>query len=61
MAQFQEIPDAQIFAFPVPSIPGVGLVGGFDMQLQDRSGDITGLPAPLTRSSRRRTRPRSRA
>ncbi len=44
MAQFQEIPDAQIFAFPVPSIPGVGLVGGFDMQLQDRSGgDITGL------------------
>ena len=38
MARFHQIPDAQIFAFPVPSIPGVGLVGGFDMQLQDRSG-----------------------
>jgi len=38
MGRFQQIPDAQIFAFPVPSIPGVGLVGGFDMQLQDRAG-----------------------
>ncbi|MBK8978271.1 MAG: efflux RND transporter permease subunit [Planctomycetes bacterium] len=29
---------AQIVAFPVPSIPGVGLVSGFDMQVQDRGG-----------------------
>jgi len=32
------IKEAEVFGFPVPSIPGVGLVGGFDMQLQDRSG-----------------------
>ncbi|MCA8965258.1 MAG: multidrug efflux RND transporter permease subunit [Planctomycetes bacterium] len=39
MGRFREIPDARIFAFPVPSIPGVGLVSGFDMQLQDRGGN----------------------
>lgn len=38
MERFRAYPEAQILAFPVPSIPGVGLVGGFDMQLQDRSG-----------------------
>jgi len=32
------IEEASVFAFPVPSIPGVGLAGGFDMQLQDRIG-----------------------
>ena len=32
------IEEARVFAFPVPSIPGVGIAGGFDLQLQDRSG-----------------------
>jgi multidrug efflux pump len=31
-------PDAQVFAFGPPSIPGVGNAGGFDVMLQDRSG-----------------------
>ncbi len=39
MRRFRGIPEARTFAFPVPSIPGVGLVGGFDMQLQDRAGN----------------------
>jgi len=38
MGRFRQIPEARILAFPTPSIPGVGLVGGFDMQLQDRGG-----------------------
>ncbi len=32
------LPEAQVFAFGPPSIPGVGNAGGFDMMLQDRSG-----------------------
>ena len=32
------IEEARVFAFPVPSIPGVGFAGGFDLQLQDRAG-----------------------
>ena len=33
-----QIEEARVYAFPVPSIPGVGFAGGFDLQLQDRSG-----------------------
>ncbi|MEM9378532.1 MAG: multidrug efflux RND transporter permease subunit [Planctomycetota bacterium] len=36
--RLRAMPQTRAFAFPVPSIPGVGLVGGFDMQLQDRGG-----------------------
>ncbi len=36
--QFAAIEEANVVAFPVPSIPGVGLVSGFDMQVQDRGG-----------------------
>jgi len=35
---FMQVPQAQCFAFPVPSLPGVGLSGGFTMMLQDRGG-----------------------
>ena len=38
LGRFYGIPEAQIFAFEVPPIPGVGLVSGFDMQVQDRGG-----------------------
>lgn len=32
------IQEAMVFAFETPPVPGVGLVGGFDMQVQDRGG-----------------------
>ncbi|MEO3427352.1 multidrug efflux RND transporter permease subunit [Pelagibius sp. CAU 1746] len=35
---FRQIQEAIIFAFPPPSIPGLGVAGGFQMQLQDRGG-----------------------
>lgn len=36
--EFAGIQDAIIFAFPPPAIPGLGVAGGFQMQLQDRGG-----------------------
>jgi hydrophobe/amphiphile efflux-1 (HAE1) family protein len=36
--EFFTIPDARIFAFGPPPLPGYGNVSGFSMQLQDRSG-----------------------
>ena len=38
-SQFAQIPDAQVIAFNPPSIQGVGSVGGFQYELQDR-GDV---------------------
>lgn len=35
---FAEIQEAIVFAFPPPAIPGLGVSGGFQMQLQDRGG-----------------------
>jgi HAE1 family hydrophobic/amphiphilic exporter-1 len=35
--QFYQIEEAIIFAFPPPAIPGLGVSGGFQMQLQDRA------------------------
>jgi HAE1 family hydrophobic/amphiphilic exporter-1 len=32
------LPDAQAFAFPPPAIPGIGQAGGFDLMVQDKSG-----------------------
>lgn len=37
-AQFAQIPEANIFAFPPPAIRGLGVRSGFQMQIQDRSG-----------------------
>ncbi len=36
--QLHGMPQATVFAFGPPSIPGVGNAGGFDVMLQDRSG-----------------------
>ncbi len=36
--QFQAIQEAIVFAFPPPAISGLGVVGGFQFQLQDRTG-----------------------
>jgi HAE1 family hydrophobic/amphiphilic exporter-1 len=36
--QFSQIQEATIFSFPPPAIPGLGVAGGFQMQLQDRGG-----------------------
>jgi len=32
------LPEAQVFAFPPPAIPGVGQAGGVDVFIQDRAG-----------------------
>jgi hydrophobe/amphiphile efflux-1 (HAE1) family protein len=37
--QFFQIQEAIVFAFPPPAIPGLGVAGGFQMQLEDR-GDV---------------------
>ena len=34
--QFFQIQEAIVFAFPPPAIPGLGVAGGFQMQLEDR-------------------------
>ena len=36
--KFFMLQDGQAFAFPMPSLPGVGMSGGLVMQLQDRGG-----------------------
>jgi HAE1 family hydrophobic/amphiphilic exporter-1 len=36
--QFFQIQEAIVFAFPPPAIPGLGVAGGFQMQLEDRGG-----------------------
>jgi HAE1 family hydrophobic/amphiphilic exporter-1 len=40
---YQHIPEAQIFAFNPPAINGVGSIGGFQFELEDRNN--VGLPA----------------
>ena len=44
-----KLPEAQAFAFPPPSIPGIGTAGGFTFMLEDRSGsqDISYLTRNL--------------
>ncbi len=56
--EVQSIREAMIFAFPPPAIKGLGVAGGFQMQLEDR-GDV-GLaraPAGRRRDGPRRQRP----
>lgn len=36
--QFMQIQEAIVFAFAPPAIPGLGVSGGFQMQLQDKAG-----------------------
>jgi HAE1 family hydrophobic/amphiphilic exporter-1 len=36
--EFSKLSEAQVSAFPPPSIPGIGTSGGFTMMLEDRSG-----------------------
>jgi len=38
MRQFRGIPEAQVFAFGPPSLPGYGSASGFTFMLQDRAG-----------------------
>jgi HAE1 family hydrophobic/amphiphilic exporter-1 len=37
-AELGKLPEATAFAFPPPSIPGIGTSGGFTFMLEDRSG-----------------------
>ena len=39
-----EIPEATVFAFQPPAIPGLGTAGGFSLWLQDRSGGTVDVP-----------------
>jgi HAE1 family hydrophobic/amphiphilic exporter-1/multidrug efflux pump len=44
--EFAKIPEARVFAFSPPAIPGLGTTGGWQMQLQDRRlGDVKKLAA----------------
>jgi hydrophobic/amphiphilic exporter-1 (mainly G- bacteria), HAE1 family len=36
MGQFQQVREAMIFAFPPPAIMGLGVAGGFQLQIEDR-------------------------
>ncbi len=38
MAKFSKIRNARVYAFPPPAVMELGRAGGFDFQLQDRSG-----------------------
>ncbi len=38
MGQFMQLRNARVFAFPPPAVIELGQAGGFDFQLQDRSG-----------------------
>ncbi|SDE52474.1 efflux RND transporter permease subunit [Sporomusa acidovorans] len=38
MAQVSNIPEATVFAFNLPSLPGIGTVGGLTFMIQDRGG-----------------------
>jgi HAE1 family hydrophobic/amphiphilic exporter-1 len=40
-AFYRAIPEAQVFAFGPPAIPGLGTGAGFTMMLQDRGGNTT--------------------
>ncbi len=38
MGEFGKIKEAMVFAFPPPAIMGLGVAGGFQLQLEDRGG-----------------------
>jgi gold/copper resistance efflux pump len=38
MVKFSQIPDGFLGIFPPPPVPGLGAIGGFKMQIQDRAG-----------------------
>ncbi|WP_406694457.1 multidrug efflux RND transporter permease subunit [Singulisphaera sp. Ch08] len=38
MGQVQQVREAMVFAFPPPAIQGLGVSGGFQMQVEDRAG-----------------------
>jgi hydrophobe/amphiphile efflux-1 (HAE1) family protein len=40
-AELSKLPEAVAFPFLPPTIPGFGAAGGFNLQLQDRSGTLT--------------------
>ncbi|AFK54084.1 efflux RND transporter permease subunit [Tistrella mobilis] len=38
MGKFSQIPDGFLGIFPPPPVPGLGAIGGFKMQIEDRAG-----------------------
>ena len=54
----QQIREASIFAFPPPAIQGLGVAGGFQMQVEDRGGvGLDELQQVRQRDGPRRQRP----
>ncbi len=49
-AKLLAIPEANIFAFPLPAIPGIGSTGGFEFVLQDALGRTPADLASVMRS-----------
>ena len=49
--ELAKIPEATAFAFPPPSVPGIGTSGGFTFMLEDRSGsqDVSYLTQNLNK------------
>ncbi|MDO9501495.1 efflux RND transporter permease subunit [Falsiroseomonas sp.] len=48
--RFAAIPEAQVIAFPPPSLPGAGAVGGLDFRLQAQRGQSPQELAEVTRA-----------
>ena len=38
MGKFSQIPDGFVGVFPPPPVPGLGAMGGFKLQIEDRAG-----------------------
>jgi len=49
-AKLLAIPEANVFAFPLPAIPGIGTTGGFEFVLQDALGRTPADLASVMRS-----------
>ncbi len=56
--QVAKLPEAQVFAFPPPAIPGIGSAGGFSLQIQDRAGgtpeDLEAMTTKFLEAARKR-------
>lgn len=54
----KDFPEAAVLAFNMPSLPGLGMVGGFTMQLQDMSGhtdeELNTITQKLVRAANQR-------
>ncbi|QFY43470.1 efflux RND transporter permease subunit [Candidatus Methylospira mobilis] len=57
--RFAQMPEAQVFTFSPPAIPGVGTAGGITFVLEDKAGQDVGFLAENTRTFMEAARKRS--